>query len=343
MRTSRFFRLSTRLGALLALLALALTTLAACGASGAGSPSDQAGLQPITIGLTYVPNIQFAPFYVADALGYYKEAGLKVTFHHHAANEDEFAALVSGKEDVIFAAGDEMAQARGHDVPVVYVANVYTTYPVALIVPADSPIHTPADLRGHTIGVPGPYGANYIGLLALLKAGNLSQSDVSLKSIGYTQVPALLSHKVDAVMGYLNNEPIAFQKASFAIRTLPVSDVQPLISNGLGALQTELSDHPDLVKAVIKATLQGVDFTIQHPQSALNLSKRYVPGLDDQQKAADALDVLQASLNLWQQGNTPGYNDPQAWQAMLTFLKSQGQLAGPVDASKAFSNDYLPK
>src|SRR5437016_851596 len=137
MHPRRFVQLRARsaaLFALFALFALAVAALSACGASGSAA-GQSAKLQPVTLGLTYVPNIQFAPFYVADALGYYKDAGLKVTFRHHAANEDEFAALVAGKEDLIFAGGDETVLARGHNVPVVYVANMFATYPVALIVP----------------------------------------------------------------------------------------------------------------------------------------------------------------------------------------------------------------
>ena len=149
----------------LALLVL-VVALAGCGTSANGS-----GPTKLTVGLTYVPNIQFAPFYVAQALGYYRDAGLDVTFHHHGASEDEFAALVAGQEDAIFAGGDEIVGARAHNVPIVDVATVYTRYPVVAIVPASSPIQSAADLRGHTIGVPGAYGATYIGLLALLSIG----------------------------------------------------------------------------------------------------------------------------------------------------------------------------
>ena len=311
-----FLRPRARSAALFALCALAVAALSACGASNSAA-GQTSSLKPVTIGLTYVPNIQFAPFYVADALGYYKDAGLKVTLRHHAANEDEFAALVAGKEDLIFASGDEVAQARGHTVPVVYVANMFAKYPVALIVPAGSAIHSAADLRGHTVGIPGAYGATYFGLLALL------------------------GHRVDAVMGYLNNEPIAFQKAGFAVRTLAVGDVQPLVSNGLAALQSELGAHPDIVKAAIKATLRGLDYTLAHPQEAVNLSKHYVPTLNDATQA-DALAVLQATLPLWRTSGKVGYSDPQAWQSMIAFLQAQGQLAGPVDAAQSFSNAYLP-
>jgi NitT/TauT family transport system substrate-binding protein len=314
-----------------------IVLLAGCGG---GSGSDD---KSVTIGLTYVPNIQFAPFYVADSLGYYKDAGLKVSFHHHGAGEDEFGALVGGKEDVIFAGGDEMLQAQSHGVPIVYLAQVFTQYPVALIVPADSPIKTAADLRGHSVGVPGAYGATYIGLLALLQQGGLTQKDINMQSIGFTQISALMSHKVDAVMGYLNNEAIQFQAAGFATRTIPVGDAQPLISNGIGALQKEIDANPDTMKAVIAATLKGVDYVAANPDKAVDISAKYVPDLKDDKNKANALAVLKATIPLMKQpSGKAGATDANAWTSMETFLQKNGQLEKPVDASAAFSNEYLP-
>ncbi len=342
MRQSYLSRRANRPAALTLLSALlvAMTALAGCGATTA---SNGGSLTPLTVGLTYVPNIQFAPFYVAEALGYYKAAGLNVTLRHHNFGEDEFAAIAAGRENVIFAGGDETLQARAKGLPLVYVANIFTEYPVTLIVPADSSIQSLADLRGHTIGVPGQYGATYIGLLALLKSAGLTASDVTIQSIGYTQVSALVGHKVDAVMGYINNEPIQFQKAGFAIRTFPVADAQPLVSNGLAAQEGELKAQPAAIKALIAATLKGVDYTIAHPQEAVTISKQYVPGLSDPSAAASALAVLQATLPAIKPNSAhPGYNDPAAWQSMATFLQSFGQLTGSVDVTQAYNTAYLP-
>ncbi len=319
------------------LLALAVSgALIGCG-SAAGNQTKS-----VTIGLTYVPNIQFAPFYVADSLGYYKDAGLKVTFHHHAASEDEFGAIVSGNEDMILASGDEVLQAQGKGVPIVYLAEVFTQYPVALIVPSDSSIKSVADLKGHSVGVPGAYGATYIGLLAMLKQAGLTEKDVNIQSIGYTQISALMGHKVDAVMGYVNNEPIQFKKAGFDVRTIPVGDAQPLISNGLGALQKEIDANPDVIKAVIAATLKGVDFVTTHPDEAVKLSANYVPDLKDSKNAADALEVLKATIPLMQSSGKAGATDPNAWTSMAQFLQANGQLDKSVDVSKVYSNAYLP-
>jgi NitT/TauT family transport system substrate-binding protein len=311
--------------------------VAACGgSSGSGSAAH------LALGLTYIPDIQFAPFYVAAAKGYYKDAGLDVSFHH-GIETNEFALLAAGKEDAIFAGGDEVLEARAHGgLALVDVATIYQKYPVSLIVPANSPIQTSADLRGHTIGVPGPYGATYTGLLALLHSAGLTTSDVHVQSIGFNQIPELIGHKVDAVMGYSNNEPIHFQQMGFAIRTIDVWTVQPLVSNGLVALQSELRSHPSQVRALVSATLRGVQYASAHPQDAVNISKAYVPDLGQPDKAATALAVLQATIPIWQGAGRPGYNDPASWQGMTSFLVAVGLLSGSIDENQAYSNSYLP-
>lgn len=334
-------RSGSRRGAAVVSLALLVMVMSL---AGCGTSASSSGPVKLTLGLTYVPNIQFAPFYVAQALGYYRDAGLNVTFHHHAPGQDEFGALVAGQEDAIFAGGDEMSQVRAHNVSIVDVATMFTRYPVVAIVPASSSIHTAADLRGHSIGLPGKYGASYIGLLALLSSAGLKESDVNIQSVGYTQVTALLTHKVDVVMGYGNNEPLLLEKSGMTVRTLDVNSAEhPLISNGLGALESVMASRGGDIKKLVAATLKGVQYVLAHPQDAVNLSKAFVPGLDNATNAADALAVLQATLPYMQaNGAKLGYNDPAKWTAMVSFLQAQGQLAAPVDASKLYSNGYLP-
>ena len=318
---------------------LAISLLSAC-----GSTTGSGALHSLTLGLTYIPNVQFAPFYVAEQQGYYRAAGLNVTLRHHSFAEDEFGALVAHQEDVIIGSGDEILQARDKKIDVAYIDNIFTTYPVTLIVPDSSPIHTIADLKGHSIGVPGPYGATYIGLLAMLKSAGLTTADVTIQSIQYTQVPALTTNKVDAVMGYLNNEPIQFQQSHFAIRTITGPGLSDLISNGLAALATTLSSRADDIKKLISATLQGVQYTIAHPDQAITSCQTYVPDLTGGTRLATAKAVLHASLPIWAINTSqPGYIDPQAWQGMASFMQSQGLLSAAAQLTGSYSNAYLPE
>ena len=325
-------------GLLLVVLAL-LPVLPACGDDDNGDDLDE-----VTIGLTFVPNIQFAPFYVAIENGYFEDAGLSVTLNHHAAGSDQYGALVAGQEDMMMAAGDEATQVRAQGVEIVYVAEVFRKYPVALIVPANSDINSPADLVGKKVGIPGEYGANYIGLLAVLDQAGLTRDDIEIMSVGFTQAQALLNEDVDAVMGYLNNEPIQLQKAGMETRTFPVSDALPIVSNGLVAMEEYLEENGDQARAIVEATLRGVEFAIANPEETVEIAKNFVPTLDDDQQAADALAVLKASIPLWQpEGEAMGSSDPDAWQLTVDFLQANDLLANPVAVADVYSSDYLPE
>jgi len=340
-----------------AMLLLLVPILAACGGDGDGestatsattaetaaSPaaSGSDDLRDVTIGLSFVPNVQFAPFYVAIEKGFYAEHGLKVDLNHHQAGADLFGALVGGQEDAMMAGGDEVLAARAKGAELVYVAEVFTRYPIGLIVPADSGIESVADIKGKKVGIPGPYGATYIGLLALLAGSGLTADDVQVESIGFTQASALLAGHVDAVIGYVNNEPLQLKKAGMETRTFPVADVRPLISNGIVITEAMLNDHPDVARAIVAGTLEGVQYTIDHPDEALEISREYVPTLTNAEQVADAKAVLEASLPLWQPTTPPGSSSAEDWQSMAEFLTENGLLEGEVDASTAFTNDLV--
>src|SRR5712692_1802600 len=93
------------------LFVLLALLLGACGASTSPSSTGQPSLAKVSIGLGYIPDIQFAPFYVAQSKGYYKAAGLNVTFHHGIVN-DLIGSMVLGHDNLVFASGDEELVAR---------------------------------------------------------------------------------------------------------------------------------------------------------------------------------------------------------------------------------------
>ena len=109
-------KLST-IGRGLALGACASLALSGCVAGSNAGQSDSSATGDVTIGLTYIPNVQFAPVYVADAQGLYNDAGVTATVRHHGSDEGLFTALLAGQEDVVIASGDEavVAASQGLD------------------------------------------------------------------------------------------------------------------------------------------------------------------------------------------------------------------------------------
>lgn len=317
----------------LVLLTLLLTACGSTTTASSGSSSQATPTKSLTIGLGYVPDVQFAPFYVAKSKGYYSAAGLNVTFNHGIV-PDLFGSMVAGRNTFVFAGGDELLAARDKNIPAVDVATIFQKYPVSLIVPSDSPIKTLADLKGHTIGIPGAYGSTYTGLLALLYSAHLKVSDVKLQTIGFTQVAALISHKVDAVMGYSNNEALQLPQRGFPVRTFNVSDYQPLISNGIITTEDTYHSQTAMVKSFVEATLKGLKDVIANPSAALDICKTYIPTLTD---TTQAMNELKATIPVWQGNGQLGYNDSATWQSMEQFLVAQKMIA-PVNN---LSQDYV--
>lgn len=330
---------SSMLLPLLSPLMLLALLLSACGGAATGSntgTNSSPVAKDVSIGLGYIPDIQFAPFYVAQSKGYYKAAGLNVTFNHGVV-PDLIGSMVAGKSNFVFAGGDEMLVARDKNVKVISVSTIFQKYPVSLIVPADSPIKTLTGMKGHTIGVPGPFGSTYTGLLALLHTANLTLSDVKVQSIGFTQVAALIGHKVDAVMGYSNNEPLQLNKRGFPVRTFDVSNYQPLVSNGIVTTEETYHNQPQMVRSFVQATLKGLKDVIANPSGAVEISKSYIQGMDP----AQALSVLQATIPLWQGNGPPGYNDGATWEATAQFLATERMISPVKDVTQAYTNQTV--
>lgn len=341
----------TRRGLLgLAATAGAGLALAGCTNAPATTPSASSGTPTATqtlakavIGLTYIPNIQFAPFYVADAQGLYTAQGIAPTLRHHGEAEGLFTALAAGTEDFVVAGADEMLQARGQGLDLVTIAQYYRQYPVVAIVPESSDIKTAADLKGHSIGVPGKYGETWFGALVLLKSARLAESDVEISEIGYTQKAALRSGKVDAIMGFSNNDVVNFSADGVPVRTIPLvaSGSVPLISVSLITTRAYLDAHADVAAHVVKATTAGFEATAADEAGAVTTSADYVVTLKSDAAAREAAaKTLAATVALWKDATgaiSPTVDESQ-FTAMANFMTEQGLVAGPVNVSAAFEN-----
>lgn len=320
------------------LLVLVGTLMAACG-TGAGSGRENETLTKVKLPVGYIPNIQFAPLYVAIEKGYFREAGIEIEFDY--SFETDAVALV-GANELQFAvvSGEQVLLARSQGLPVVYVAAWYQQYPVAVVSKVEQNILMPADLKGKKIGLPGLYGANYIGLEALLFSVGLNDADVTLDSIGFNQVEALATDQEQAVSVYAANEPVQLRAQGYELNEILVADHVQLASNGLITNEKTISDTPDLVRRMVKALLQGVEDTIADPGEAYELSKAHIPNLAEADEAVQK-EVLSRSIDLWQ-AERMGFSDGQAWQNMQDTLLKMGLLKGTLDLDKAYTNEFLP-
>ena len=323
-------------------ISLLLLTLFGFSACAPASNAIQQEYTPIRLPVGYIPNVQFAPLYVAIEMGYYTDEGLDVSLDYNMET-DSVALLGAGELQFAIVSGEQVLLGRAQGLPVVYVMAWYRDYPVGVTFLANQKIGSPQDLRGKRVGIPGLYGASYIGFKALLTAGGLEEHDVILDVIGYTQVESLASGVEDAVVVYISNEPIKLASEGYDVHTLAASDYISLVANGILTSETVIESDPDLVRAMVRATTKGIKFTVDHPDQAYQISEKYVENLSALSSAEKEVQrqILDASIALWQM-DPLGFSQPAAWVNMQDLLLQMDLLASPVDLASAYSNGFLP-
>jgi len=323
----------------LLILAVAMIVSCAPAAAPAAAPTP-ASIERIRLPMGYIPNVQFAPFYVAEEKGYFAAEGIELEFDY-SFETDGMKLVGAGELPFSVQSGEQVPLARAQGLPVVYVLQWWQRFPVVVVSLADQGISGPADLNGKTVGTPLFGGASYIGWKALVWQAGLDESTMDVQDVGYAQVAALTQGKVDAAIVYSNNEPIQLGRAGYAIKLIEVSDYANLVSNGIVTNEETIAQRPDLVSAMLRAFLHGLRDTIEDPDEAFEICKQYIEGLGvDAETDAAQREVLAASIDLWDAPRL-GASDPAAWQTTLDVLEQMGLVTGEMTASQVYTNRFV--
>ena len=254
----------------------------------------------LTVGLGYIPSVQFAQFYLADQAGYYRDAGLEVTFENKI--DPELVTLVGqGAVDIGIADGTSVIPAVSQDIPVRYVFTVYADFPSIVFAKASSGIAGPADLAGQedrhprqvrVVVDPAPGAARR-------RRAHARPTSTIVPFPDYGQLAALEQGVVDAATGFVNNEPVRLELAGTPTVVLALPADAQLPGNGLIVGQATL-DGPkaDAIRGFIAATRKAMDEIAADPQKGLEAAIARVPELATDREAQ--LAVLQATIDTWQ-------------------------------------------
>lgn len=312
--------------------------LVACASDAASPADDPSGSQELTsirLPMGFIPDPQYAPFYVAQEKGYFTEEGFDIEFDY--SPETDGMALVGANElPLAIVSGEQVILARAQALPVVYVMEWWQRFPVAIISKASVGIESPQDLVGREVGLPGFYGASYVGYAGLLSANGLTQEDVIASEIGFTQIETLMADQVEAAVVYANNEPVQLEAQGEDINVIYVSDFTDMVANGIITNESQIDQDPQLIVRFLRAVLRGLADTLANPEEAYEISKEYVEGLDDSR-----MNVLEASIDLWR-ADTLGLTDGDSWQRTQEVLLEIGFLDAPLeDLEATYTNEFV--
>jgi NitT/TauT family transport system substrate-binding protein len=309
------------------LLAFALA-LAACAPT--QSPSSSASLRPITLLLGFQPDVQFAPFYLAQQAGYYAEAGLDVTIQYKS-DADLVRLVGNGQAQFGVTDATDVMISRTAGIPIKYVATLYSLFPVELIGPAGTVPAVPAELAAKRIGTPGKYGSSWHALLALLDAGGLTANDVTIREYPqFNQVQGLLNGDVDLITGFRNNEPWRLASQGMNVEVMTVEQIAPLPGPGMIVGDALLSSDPAVVEAFAAATVRAQATITGDIRKGLDAAIVAVPTIATDK--ATALTVLRATIELWRgsAGGPTGEIDHAVWAKGYVTMRKLGFIDGSV-------------
>ncbi len=306
---------------------LALVLLAAACGGGQGSTT---AAKHVTLVLDWVPNPDHVGIYSAMDRGFFARNGLTVTPRPPSGVSDALTLVGAGRADVGVSYEPELFFAQEHHAPVAAVATVVPTALASIIAPGASGIHTPADLRGKSIGVDGTQSTAAFVDRVLASAG-LSAADVHIVDVKFNQVPALLGGKVDAVAGVFQNiegvlftmrglHPVVFPYDRYGV---PAYDELVVVANA-DRLRDD-AGYRRTVREFVAGLAAGTDWAKAHPSAAVAVMRRH--SADDYRNVLEQ--SVPATLRLLGTGPPP----EAAWARFGAWMFTSGLLDDRPDAA----------
>ncbi len=314
--------------------------LAACGEKEEALGPEQP--QDLSLMLDYFPNADHAGIYAAQEGGHFRDAGLDVKIRQPPDPAAPIKQVAGGRIDLAVSYEPEVLRARDEGLPVVAVAALVRAPLTSIISLPAARIRSPSDLAGKTVGTAGiDYQSAY--LRTILREAGVDPRTVRERNVGFSLSPALLTRRVDAVLGafwnYEGTELRLKRRRPQIIRVdqagVPHYDELVLVAN-----EDELERDGKRIRAFVAALARGTEALRKDPRQGIR-------GLLDANRDLDPRlqrEVVKVTLPLFlpKRGKPFGYQDPGQWRRFAAWMRENEIVRRPPDADAAFSNDFLP-
>jgi diguanylate cyclase (GGDEF)-like protein/PAS domain S-box-containing protein len=291
------------------------------------SLSADTPLREVRLQLKWRHQFQFAGYYAAASEGYFREAGLHVTFLENEPGKASCDSLLNGKAE--FAVdGPSVLIRRVQGQPLVALAAVFQHSPAVMMALRGSGISSPQDLAGRRVMYEPATDAEFS---AMLMAEGVRQGLVT--SVPHSwDIEDLVSGRVDAMSAYIGNEPNRLRVLGFdPVLIRPVSYGIDFYGDCLFAAEDLVHERPEMVDAFLDAAARGWEFAMNNPrETAMLIRARYAPDISLDQLLAEA-EAIRALINSDYVGI--GHMNPARWRHIAQVYASQGMIPDSFDLS----------
>ncbi len=286
----------------------------------------------------YVANVQLSP-YVAQERGYLQDAGSGCNLRL-PLGDGRHPACRCCEIPFTVASGDQVIQARSKGLPVVAVAGWYhKTFRRRATAPRARRLSDRKTCGTCELASLRPWRLVHRVAGASTRVAGLTEADIDLQAIGYTQLAMLTSGTVDAVVVYANNEPVVLAQQGIPYNAIYASDYVDLVSAVIVSSDNYVETHPEETQRFVAAFLKGVDDVIRDPDAAFAICERVVEGLGD--NAGVQREVLNASIELWKAPQL-GIMSADAWDRAQDVMLSAGLIETVSPIENLFTNAFVP-
>ncbi|MBQ3211683.1 MAG: ABC transporter substrate-binding protein [Oscillospiraceae bacterium] len=324
------------------LLALTMIfALAACGKS-----AETAETETITVVLDWTPNTNHTGIFVAQAKGYFEEAGLKVEVVQPP--EDGAVTLVaSGKAQFGVSFQDSLAPAFAGDepIPVTAVAAVIQHNTSGIVSRAGEGMDRPKGLEGKKYAT-WDMDVEKATIRDVMTADGGDFELVELIPSTVTdEVSALKSKSVDAIWIFYGWAGVACEVAGLDIDYFDFADIDPVFDYYTPVIiggNAWMEENPDAAKAFISALSKGYTYAVENPKEAADILMEAAPELKANTELVYASQEYLAKEYIADAARW-GEFDGERWAAFFNWLNENNLMEEKVAPDFGFTNSYLPE
>jgi NitT/TauT family transport system substrate-binding protein len=303
----------------------------------------------VRFSLDWIPGSVHSPFFIALYKGYYQAEGLDVDIDRGKGSVGLVQQLASGVYDMgypdISVVEDFDSKNPDKAFPVLMIG--YEQAPAGIAFLKASGIKEPKDLEGKALGAAANDGGFKLFPTFMQHTG-IDASKVSIKFIDPKLRETLLAkNEVDAVIGQIFNTVLELkakglnpdQLGSFLYRDYGLD----LYGNGVAAAPAFLKDHPDAVKAFVRATIKGVQDMVNDPEMAVQMTLKYEPLLNaeiERDRLKLAMQCCIDTPNVAKNGF--GDVDKARLERGVAMVAKGYNLPNAPNPDEVFNSSYLP-